>query len=439
MNHRLVMEYLLSQPWAILEEWLRLGSAIVARDDVFKEDSLESIQRQYGPIVRGTRDTMLVDGVAILPVSGPLTRYASFFSDISGLTSYEGFSRELAALQSAKGDIRHIIVDVNSPGGEVDGLYDTVAVLAAYRADPGAIPMTGYVSFLAASGGYALASEFDRLVINESAVLGSIGTVMKSRDYSGALEERGIREIEFVSAQSPKKRPDPFSADDDVAKAGADEIQQLVDSLAQVLIDRVVSGPRGITEEQVLAVAGGVLVGQKAVDAGLADEVGTLDALLGEIIAGSQKERPITMSASALDIHTEDGSMSDKGDTPVVDRAFLDANHPDLVTAIRAEGAEAERARVQGILSLNASGFEALRDELLADPTCTKGMAAERLLRARGEREKQLAQEKQDKLNADEDSLKDVGSASGVGEGDSEEQMAAAIRSHFPQNRREEG
>jgi hypothetical protein len=90
----------------------------------------------------------------------------------------------------------------------------------------------------------------------------------------------GFKEMQIVSSQSPRKRLDPDSQE------GRNQIQQTVDSLAEVFISAMARN-RGVTVEKVLSDfgGGGVLVGRAAVDAGLADKLGSFEEGLAELSA----------------------------------------------------------------------------------------------------------------------------------------------------------
>ncbi len=141
-------------------------------------------------------------------------------------------------------------------------------------------PIFAYVDDLGASAGYWLASATDRIVVAPTAILGSIGVVSALRDPS----KTNSKEVEFVSSQSPKKSIDVST------ESGRAQVQEIVDALAAVFVGDV-ARYRGVSPDTVLADfgQGGVFVGQAAVDAGLADAVGSFEqtlADLGEEAAG---------------------------------------------------------------------------------------------------------------------------------------------------------
>jgi hypothetical protein len=116
----------------------------------------------------------------------------------------------------------------------------------------------------------------------DTAQTGSIGVVAVYR--KGA--ERGT--VEFVSSQSPNKRPDLET------EAGRGQVQRVVDDIAAVFV-RDVARYRGVSEEAVLQGfgAGGVLVGAAAVEAGLADSLGSFEGMLKELTTETRRARRV--------------------------------------------------------------------------------------------------------------------------------------------------
>lgn len=134
--------------------------------------------------------------------------------------------------------------------------------------------IVGYVGGYGASAAYWIASACAEVVVNESAVLGSIGTIAAIPDP--AVEHAG--EVVFVSSQSPRKHADPTT------EQGAADIQALLDALSDVFVAAVARN-RGVDAETVLSSfgQGGLFVGQASVEAGLADRLGSFEGVLAEL------------------------------------------------------------------------------------------------------------------------------------------------------------
>jgi ClpP class serine protease len=166
-----------------------------------------------------------------------------------------------------------ILLHVDSPGGEVTGIHEFGELIHQAR---GVKPVWAYVEGLGASAAYWLSSAAEEIVADPTAALGSIGVVMTVRDPS----KTKAADIEIVSSQSPRKRPDPTT------EGGRAQLQGVVDDLAGVFVATVARN-RAVSEETVLAEfgGGGLFVGRSAVAAGLADRIGTFEETLAELAA----------------------------------------------------------------------------------------------------------------------------------------------------------
>jgi ClpP class serine protease len=326
--------------------------AVAQRDNA----DIKALAKEQGIALENTRRAELRGSVAIIPVAGPLFKRANLMTEISGATSYEILARDLnEAVKNPQ--VSGIILDVDSPGGMVNG----VSEMAAMIRDANSVkPVTAYVGGLGASAGYYLTAAAGRVVMNKSAMVGSIGAVM---GVQGGRSDDGSFEI--VSTQSPKKRSDP-STDE-----GRAQVQATIDGLAQVFIDDVAAF-RGVTSEKVMADfgQGGELIGQAAVAAGMADGLGTLESVIAEMSGSAGNTTP----AAGQYQSNKGANMSNPNAPaqPVMTMAALRADHGDLVDQIeasaregmveasavedaRAEAATAEHGRIMGILNAEAA------------------------------------------------------------------------------------
>ncbi len=437
----LATAYIRSVAWAILEEHLALMAAITDRDLENRDSMVKAIESRFGEQLPGTRDTMVKDGIAVVPIMGPLFRFANVFTDFSGATSFEVLQDDVQTVMADDG-IDQVVFHINSPGGEVDGTSETAALIRSFR---GHKPMTAFIAHLGASGALWLAAAADRVVAADTAIVGSIGVVASAVDRTGRDAQQGIRRMKFISSQSPLKQADVFSDDDQEQAAARAEVQRMVDTLAAVFIAQVAED-RGMTVKAVEATDGAVFVGQEALEVGLVDEIGTLESLISIEAAEHHHRRRRRQLAAVADTPTPEGTKMDKEDVTL---AWLQANRPELVTEIRAksyqeghqagyteghvEGQDNERDRILGIASLDASEFEELKSKLMADPEISKGEAATRILGAKGKAESLTKQEELDALAADEKVVGELKSTAATDENDEEadeEARATAIAGH---------
>lgn len=318
------------EPWAITESALQTILEIAAREN----ESPQAVAAKLGRNLQNTYSVMERDGVAIIPVTGPLFRYANLFTAISGASSYELIARDFTtALENPQ--IKGIILDIDSPGGEVNGVSELSNMVYAAR---GKKPVVAYASGDAASGAYWIASAADEIVVSETSALGSIGVVGVYRGKSGKQGE----DVEIVSSQSPHKRLDPQTDE------GRTRLQARIDSMADVFIGAIARN-RDVAGEIVQTHYGGgdVMIGARAVEAGLADRVGSLEQLIQEL-SGLTKSPPL--EGFFVD-HSPQPSTPNQEKKPM-DLETLTKEHPSLVSQIRQEGVKAERSRLEAILAM---------------------------------------------------------------------------------------
>ena len=342
-----VWNHAAGEPWAITESALSNILAIAARQN----ETPEAVSARLGRELENTQVTQERDGVAIIPVVGPLFRYANLFTAISGASSYEILAKDFTtALDNP--DINGIVLDIDSPGGEVNGCAEFASMIFEAR---GRKPIVAYASGDAASGAYWIASACDEIVVSDTSSLGSIGVVAV---YQGDKNKPG-EAVEIVSSQSPFKRLDPQTDE------GRTRLQKRIDAMAEVFVEAV-ARHRGVDPPTVKSDfgRGDVFVGQHAVQQGMADQTGTL-------------ERTIAMVNLIQSPATERGSSFIQAEEREMDLETLQTEHPQLVASLvergHAEGlqegldqgCQQERERIGAIVAAEpAKGREKLAHHL---------------------------------------------------------------------------
>ncbi|MHB1297287.1 MAG: S49 family peptidase [Gemmatimonadaceae bacterium] len=288
------LQLMTSHRWAIRREALDRMVALAERDvdamlaaavrasedgEAIDTDKLRRRQSLFSaPAVEHPQSERLGvrDHVAILPIVGPLCRYASFFQEVCGLTSYQLAAQDfMIAINDPS--IHAILVHLDSPGGEVDGCSELAALIHANR---GVKPIVAMVSDGAASAAYWIAAACDEIVVTSAAYVGSIGVYWEIVDFSEAEKAEGVRRFRIVSSQSPNKVPDPS---DDAGKA---VLQREVDQFADAFLEATAEYRKTDVATLIAAGDGGaVFIGRHAVERGLADRVGTTEELLSELSA----------------------------------------------------------------------------------------------------------------------------------------------------------
>lgn len=347
-----ILSRIKSQPWACTPEVMETIMDIASRQNL----SPEAVAKELGRPLNNTYDVEMRGTVAVLPIQGPLIRYATMFSQISGATSYDMLAQDFNRAMSDP-NVSAILLNIDSPGGEANGVSELADQIAAAR---GTKPIVAYVGGMGASAAYWIASAADEIVANDTSILGSIGTVMNVTDTKEKDAKNGVKNYTIVSSQSPNKRLDA-STDE-----GQSQLQQLVNSLSDVFIAKVAHN-RGTDTDTVMQNfgKGGVLVGQSAVTAGLADRIGSFEAVLAELQNPAIGTAPTQFAAAGA---TENIACEENMNKDEIAEKF-----PDVAAAFRQEGATqasaqatvAERTRIKGILaSEQADGRTELAQEL---------------------------------------------------------------------------
>lgn len=332
------------RPWLITESALDQLMAIADR-----MGDPEALETRLGRPLDNSQSAVVRDGVAIIPVTGPIFRYANMFTRISGATSTQVLATDIqAALDNPQ--VRGIVLNVDSPGGEANGINELSDLIYAARSKK---PIKAYVGGMAASGGYWIASAASEVIIDDTGMAGSIGAVVEVK--LGDDKESGKR-YQIVSRNAPNKRPDLST------EGGRAKIAETIDALGDVFAAKVARN-LGVDPEDVPAMGdhGGIKMGAAAVEAGLAHRLGSLESVIADLArpAANQQRKPSMQVKTTAELR----AAIEAGTDPLtIEIAEPVLSEPVDVDAIKAEASQAavaaERERIKGINALAAVGFE---------------------------------------------------------------------------------
>ena len=208
----------------------------------------------------------VVDGIAVIEISGVLIHRGGWVGQSSGQTSYEGIAAQIDAAASDP-NVRGLALEIDSFGGEVAGIFDLADRIRAIRATK---PVWAFVAEHAFSAGYALASQADRILLPRTGAVGSIGVVVMHADLSGELDQDGVR-VTLIHSGRHKVDGNPYQPLPDAVR---DDIQREIDVLRFLFTETVAAGrAERLSQEAALATEAATYRGADAVAAGLADEV----------------------------------------------------------------------------------------------------------------------------------------------------------------------
>ncbi|MGF2865684.1 S49 family peptidase [Salmonella enterica] len=268
----------------------------------------------------------VVNGIAVLPVSGTLVHKLGGMRPFSGMTGYDGIT---ARLQQAMDDpeVKGVLLDIDSPGGQGAGAFDCADMI--YRLGKQK-PVWALANDQSCSAAMLLASACQQRLVTQTSRIGSIGVVMAHTSYASLLEQEGI-DITLIYSGGHKV---DLSETRKLPESVRMDYQQRMDG-ARLMFAEKVAQYTGLSVEAVMETEAAIYDGQAGIDVGLADEmINAADA--------------VTVMAAALKSKSRGGNM------------------PELTAT---EAATQENQRVMGIIGCpEAKGREQLAMMLAGQP-----------------------------------------------------------------------
>ena len=209
-----------------------------------------------------------LEGIAVIPVLGTLVRRSSYIGAASGLTSYHDIEA-MAEAAFADPMVKAVLLEIDSSGGEAGGVFDLAQRLRALSQTSGK-PLWAIADEAALSAAYAIACAADRLWLTRTAEVGSIGVVAVHVDESVADAKAGMS-YTFLHAGAHKVDGHPHAP---LPAPVAADIQADIEQLHTQFIS-LVAGFRRLTPEAIRDTEARVYRGEAALQAGLADQIGT--------------------------------------------------------------------------------------------------------------------------------------------------------------------
>ncbi|MCE3232485.1 MAG: putative minor capsid protein [Rickettsiaceae bacterium] len=285
---------------------------------------------------RNVRDKpfSVVNGVAIIPVHGPLSKRSGIFDAYFGFTSYELLSESIQeAIDDS--DVSAILLDIDSPGGEVAGLFDLCDQIYAARKIK---PVWASANEEAYSAAYAIASSAEKLFVTRTGGVGSIGVIASSVDQSIFDQKLGVK----VTTVFAGARKNDFNPHEPITSEAVSVLQTEVNRLYDMFV-KLVARNRKIAAGNIRNTEAGVFFGPDGVNNGLADDIITMPLVLDLMRKELQpKKASKTMTKPEAEIHNP------------ATQATMDADpkgqvQPDMAAILKeaeARGREAYRAEI---------------------------------------------------------------------------------------------
>lgn len=238
--------------------------------DSDKEYKSVSIADYADKIATKNIDLDAKDKIAIIYAQGEI---ASGEGDVNVIG--EGSMRR--SLQEARKDenVKAIVLRIDSPGGNAltsELIWREIEITKKVK--PVVVSMGNY----AASGGYYIACNANKIYAEANTITGSIGVFGILPNFTEATKKIGIN-VEQVKTHTNASEYSPFKPLDDNYRGFA---QEGVERIYSTFVNRVSAG-RKLTFEQVDAIGQGrVWSGQDALKIGLVDKIGGMDEAIKE-------------------------------------------------------------------------------------------------------------------------------------------------------------
>lgn len=352
--------------------------------------------------------SVLDNGTAVVPVMGVLGDWMPY-SYITGMIE-KALKRD---------DINEIVLLIDSPGGAVAGLFDSCRFIEKASKKK---KCTAYVTGMACSAAYAIATACDEIYMMEDAEVGSCGCYAHAVEYSDAyFEKEGFLHRVFRSKCSPKKNCSVIT-DEVEAEAFQDEIDALGEKYLRYVAKRRKCAYSDALEN---FGKGGVLMGEKAIAAGMVDGIKTLEELgIEEADEGSTKARKTAMNDGKEINAIENNSPLDGGEGDDMDINAMSEEQrretfealcslqPDLTDSIVKSAKDEERKRILALGELRNGSAEV---DAIVDSAVEDGRGAEAVAIDIVKAMKSAKDEVKDRRNAELDSLAKDTDEAGVG------------------------
>lgn len=279
-----------------------------------------------------------------------------------------------------------------------------------------------YVTGMACSAAYAIATACDEIFMMEDAEVGSCGCYAHAVEYSDAyFEKEGFLHRIFRSKCSPKKNCSVITDE-----AEAEAFQAEIDALGEKYL-RYVAKRRKCAYSDALENfgKGGVLMGEKAIAAGMVDGIKTLEELgIEEADTGSTKTNKVATEDGTEINATENNSPLDGGEGDDMDINAMSEEQrretfealcslqPDLTDSIVKSAKDEERKRILALGELRNGSAEV---DAIVDSAVEDGRGAEAVAIDIVKAMKSAKDEVKDRRNAELDSLAEDTDEAGVG------------------------
>ncbi len=221
--------------------------------------------------------------IAVLDIDGAITDGESKSKGLFGGGSVGALTIR-KALKEIEGEdlVKGVIIRINSPGGSAiasESIWQGVTRLAKTK------PVWVSVGSMAASGGYYIAVAGERIYLNPSSIVGSIGVVGGKMVTGGAYHKLHVN----IVAHNRGPQADLFNTLEPWTDAQRSLVRDRMTETYDLFVDRVKAGRKDIDIDT--TAEGRLFAGVKAIDMDLADRMGGLNVAIGDLASKLHLEK----------------------------------------------------------------------------------------------------------------------------------------------------
>jgi len=285
---QLAVDYMKDRKWRRIFRFVLLGLFAI-----YLISAINMASRQSSLSGASKAHTALVDLSGVIGIEGGIT------ADQANRSIRKAFQA-----RNAEG----VVLRINSPGGSPVQSDEINAEITRQRGLYPGKPVHVVVSDICASGGYYIAAAADKIYVNPSSLVGSIGVRMDSFGFVEAMDKLGV-ERRSLTAGENKSILDPFLPTQPEQQAHAQEMLAVVH---QEFIDVVKEGRGARLVDNPDLFSGLFWSGRQAKDLGLVDGFGDLRYVARDVIGQENivdyTERPDLLTQLSRDLGVSIGS-----------------------------------------------------------------------------------------------------------------------------------
>lgn len=284
------------------------------------------------------------NGVGVLAVTGP-TRASYYYAG-----TYSRLRSNIEAFLN-RNDVKCIVMEINSPGGDVNGLFECCEYIRKASAQK---PIHAHITGMCCSAAYAIAASCTTVSASITSEIGSVGVYAQAYDDSEWMKKEGILSRIFRSKNAEKKNTSPFTEE------GAKDIQSKIDYYEDCFYS-VLSEGRDVEREQCIETFGhgAVFLAEDALSRKMIDSVKSYDELINllsspDIEEGDEGEDDMDLKNMTAEQKAE------------LFKALV-ADSPSLLAEAEGAAREQERSRLTGLYALRTDTNKDIVDKAVAE------------------------------------------------------------------------